>query len=172
MVWKLLCPGLQSLAESHQSSVVAKYCTRSALPSLQDIYIERCSTRAMKTIKDSSLPNNPICSICWRYGFGLLTEVRHVLTEQWGKNIIKWFCSCENNWETQMELFLLTALSGHASYLITVKNLITYFTPLFLFWYYCIYYIISLIPSHYYYCFHYIDHICTHIQIFCALYGY
>lgn len=36
----------------------AERCIRLDLPSLQDIYISRCWTRARKIIKDTSHPNN------------------------------------------------------------------------------------------------------------------
>ncbi len=53
VVWEQLQSRLQSPAES-----LAEHISGSALPSLQDIYLKRCKSRAVKIIKDSNHPSN------------------------------------------------------------------------------------------------------------------
>ncbi len=55
VVWKQLQPRLQSLARVVR---LAERISGSALPSLQDIYLKRCRSRAVKIIKDSNHPGN------------------------------------------------------------------------------------------------------------------
>ncbi len=55
VVWKQLQPRLQGLAES---CALAERISGSALPLLQDIYLKRCRSRAVKIIKDSNHPGN------------------------------------------------------------------------------------------------------------------
>ncbi len=55
VVWKQLQSRLQGLAESVR---LAERISGSALPSLQDIYLKRCRSRAVKIIKDSNHPGN------------------------------------------------------------------------------------------------------------------
>ncbi len=46
------CKGLQRVVR------LAERISGSALPSLQDIYLKRCKSRAAKTTKDSNYPGN------------------------------------------------------------------------------------------------------------------